>query len=221
MESTELRPINLADATNARDRRGKIVSALYRCMAKKGYAATTLCDVAEEAGMSSSHLLYYYPGKEAILAAFFKAVTNDIEKQVAELKGREPAERIEAIADLFLSSTGLRKADRGVMLDLYGQAVQNKAMRKIRIAHDRRLKDMFVDLFSQLPGADGDAEDSAQAAYAILFGLRGSSFYDPQLNAAHANKVFKKTLFKLAGLKPPADKPHAEEAPVAAGAPRA
>lgn len=218
METTELRPINLADAMNARDRRGKIVSALYRCMAKKGYAATTLCDVAEEAGMSSSHLLYYYPGKEAILAAFFKAVTHGIEKQVVALKDREPSQRIEAIADLFLSADGLRKADRGVMLDLYGQAVQNKAMRKIRVAHDRQIKDMFVELFSQLPGADGDAEDAAQAAYAILFGLRGSSFYDPQLNAAQANRLFKQTLFRLAGLKPPVFEQHAEIAPEASGA---
>ena len=88
MEPTEPRTINLADAMNARDRRGKIVTALYRCMAKKGYAATTLCDIAEEAGMTSSHLLYYYPGKEAILEAFFRAVTKRIEKEIAELKDR-------------------------------------------------------------------------------------------------------------------------------------
>jgi AcrR family transcriptional regulator len=170
-------------------------------MAKKGYAATTLCDIAEEAGMTSSHLLYYYPGKEAILEAFFKAVIGGIEKQISTLKDCEPEARLEAIADLFLNPKGLRKVDQGVMLDLYGQAVQNKAMRKLRIAHDRRIKDVFVELFSQLPGADGTAEDSAQAAYAILFGLRGNSFYDPQLSPAHANRLFKQTLFRLAGLK--------------------
>jgi AcrR family transcriptional regulator len=218
MESTESRSINLADAMDARDRRGKIVSALYRCMAKKGYASTTLCDIADEAGMSSSHLLYYYPGKEAILAAFFKAVTNGIDKQIGELQHRDPSERIEAIADLFLGAKGLRKADRGVMLDLYGQAVQNKAMRKLRVVHDRRIKDMFVQLFSDLPGADCDAEDSAQAAYAILFGLRGSSFYDPQLSPGEANRLFKQTLFKLAGLKPPATLTVPEPAEASSGA---
>jgi len=201
MDTIDSRTINLSDAMNARDRRGKIVGALYRCMAKKGYAATTLCDIAEEAGMTSSHLLYYYPGKEAILEAFFKAVIGGIEKQVAMLKDCEPEARLEAIADLFLNPKGLRKVDQGVMLDLYGQAVQNKAMRKLRIAHDRRIKDVFVELFSQLPGAEGNADDSAQAAYAILFGLRGNSFYDPQLSPAQANRLFKQTLFRLAGLR--------------------
>ena len=195
--------INLADAMNARDRRGKIVLALYRCMAKKGYAATTLCDIAEEAEMSSSHLLYYFPGKEAILEAFFKAVTNRIDKQVAELEDRGPAEKIEAIADLFLSGKGLRKVDQGVMLDLYGQAVQNRTMRRVKVMHDRRIKDMFVELFEQTPLApDTTAEEAAQSAYAMLLGLRANSFYDSQLTPAETNRLFRNTLFRLAGLQP-------------------
>jgi AcrR family transcriptional regulator len=80
MELSVGKGLNLVETTKARDRRGKIVTALYRCMAKKGYAATTLCDIAEEASMTSSHLLYYYPGKEAILEEFFKSVTKRIEK---------------------------------------------------------------------------------------------------------------------------------------------
>jgi AcrR family transcriptional regulator len=214
MEHTEPRTINLADAMNARDRRGKIVTALYRCMAKKGYAATTLCDIAEEAGMTSSHLLYYYPGKEAILEAFFKAVTKRIEKEIATFKDCEPAEQIEAIADLFLSAHGMRKVDQGVMLDLYAQAVQNKAMRRVKVAHDRRIKDMFVDLFAQLarsggaPALRGGAmlettpEDAALMANAVLFGLRANSFYDPQLSPSQANRLFKQALLQIAGLKP-------------------
>jgi AcrR family transcriptional regulator len=193
--------INLADAMSDRDRRGKIVLALYRCMAKKGYAATTLCDIAEEAGMSSSHLLYYYPGKEAILEAFFKAVTDRIDKQVAELEGTDPAEQIEAIADLFLSSRGLRKVDQGVMLDLYGQAVQNRAMRRVKVAHDRRIQQMFLKLFERTPCApDTTPQEAAQSAYAMLLGLRGNSFYDSQLTPAEANRLFRKTLLRLADI---------------------
>jgi len=201
MEPNVSRTINLAEATSSRDRRGKIVAALYRCMAKKGYAGTTLCDIADEAGMSSSHLLYYYPGKEAILEAFFRAVTLRIEHDISAVQNCAPAEQIEAIADLFLSARGLRKADQGVMLDLYGQAVQNRAMRRIKVAHDRRIKDMFVRLFEQLATDSAQsAEDAAQTAYATLLGLRGNSFYDPQLSAAQANRLFKDTLLRLAGL---------------------
>ena len=204
MKAKDSASINLADAADARDRRGSIVRALYNCMSKKGYAATTLSDIAEEAGMSSSHLLYYYPGKEAILEAFFKAVTRGIEGEIAKLSDHEPEARIEAIADLFLSPTKLRKIDQGVMLDLYGQAVQNKAMRRVRITHDRRIKDLFVELFRSVPGfSETEADDAGQLAHAQLVGLRANSFYDSQLSTAQANRLFKQALLRLAGLPSP------------------
>ena len=201
MKAKESAAINLAEAADARDRRGRIVRALYACMSKKGFAATTLSDIAEEAGMSSSHLLYYYPGKEAILEAFFKAVTRGIEAEIAKLATPDPAARIEAIADLFLSPTKLRKNDQGVMLDLYGQAVQNKTMRRIKITHDRRIRDVFVALFRSVPGFnENEADDAGQLAYAQLLGLRANSFYDSQLSTTQANRLFKQALLRLAGL---------------------
>jgi hypothetical protein len=146
-------------------------------------------------------LLYYYPGKEAILEAFFKAVTKRIEHDINALQDCPPEQQIVAIANLFLSPRALRKGDQGVMLDLYGQAVQNRAMRKIKVAHDRRIKDMFVTLFQQLSQSSTlSPEDAAQTAYATLLGLRANSFYDPQLSAAQANRLFKETLLRLAGL---------------------
>src|SRR5262249_58245837 len=108
MDLSVAKALNLVETTKAGDRRGKIVTALYRCMAKKGYAATTLCDIADEAGMTWSHLLYYFPGKEAIVEDFFKTFTKRIEKQMQDLADRPPVERIEAIADLFLSPSGMR-----------------------------------------------------------------------------------------------------------------
>jgi AcrR family transcriptional regulator len=213
MKAKDNGSINLADAADTRDRRSRIVRALYQCMSKKGYAATTLSDIADEAGMSSSHLLYYYPGKEAILEAFFKAVTRGIEAEIAKLGDQDPAARIEAIADLFLSPTKLRKVDQGVMLDLYGQAVQNKAMRRIKITHDRRIKDMFVALFRAVPGfSESEADDAGQLAYAQLLGLRANSFYDSQLSTTQANRLFKQALLRLAGLPTAAATPAPEPA---------
>lgn len=201
MEITGSKTIQLTEATSSRDRRGRIVSALYRCMAKKGYAGTTLCDIADEAGMSSSHLLYYYPGKEAILEAFFKAVIKRIEHDLAAVEDRPPEQKIEAMADLLLSPRALRKTDQGVMLDLYGQAVQNRAMRRVKCAHDRRIKDVFVRLFEVLPTPGATPEDAAQIAYATMFGLRANSFYDAQLTTSQANRLFKDALFRLAGIE--------------------
>jgi AcrR family transcriptional regulator len=207
----ESQTVSLTEAMNARDRRGKIVLALYRCMAKKGYAATTLCDVAEEAGMSSSHLLYYYSGKEAILEAFFKAVTRRVAAELVEVRANDPRARLIAIADLLMSPTAMRKADQGVMLDLYAQAVQNKAMRKLKVESDRNVKAVFVELFRGLPGTGTlSPEDAGALAFAQMVGLRASSFYDTQLTSLQANRLFKQALLQLGGLPAHTEEPARE-----------
>jgi len=52
--------------TTQTDRRLTLVAAAESMIAKRGLAGVTLRDVASEAGMSSSALLYYYPGLKAV-----------------------------------------------------------------------------------------------------------------------------------------------------------
>ena len=56
-------------------RRRRIYKALHHCIINKGYVKTTLADIAKAAGMSPSHLLYYFKGKEDILELYFATVS--------------------------------------------------------------------------------------------------------------------------------------------------
>lgn len=182
-----------------RNRREEIVAALRKCMADKGFTAATLSDIAETAGMSSSHLLYYFSGKDAILEALFAA---ECEREQAALQDlpKEPADAFDAIAELFLPVKKVSKNERVVLLDLAGQTVQNKALRKAQAAHDKVVKGVLASQFRKTKGSSMTAPDSAHAAYALLSGLRTSSFFDSSLSAAQANKLFRNVLNQLAGL---------------------
>jgi AcrR family transcriptional regulator len=74
------------------DRRRKILQALHACVIDRGYAKTTLADVARAAGMSPSHLLYYFDGTDAILAQYFTNVGQRIRDRL-EAFSIEPADR--------------------------------------------------------------------------------------------------------------------------------
>jgi AcrR family transcriptional regulator len=50
-------------------RRARILAAFHDCIISKGYAKSTLRDVAREAGMTASHLLYYFSGKDTFSPA--------------------------------------------------------------------------------------------------------------------------------------------------------
>ena len=56
------------------ERRRRIFKSLHDCIIRKGYVKTSLADIADGAGMSPSHLLYYFNGKEDILEQYFATV---------------------------------------------------------------------------------------------------------------------------------------------------
>lgn len=191
-----------ARARNGRDRKQDILNALYRCMARKGYAGSTLSDVAGEAGMSSSHLLYYFSGKEAILEAFFKEASAQAKLKLQELP-EAPKERLDAFADIFLPAKA-DKTRRAVMMDLNGQSAQNRTLRRLKSAQDRAIKRELVNVFGGLPRATGlDADAAAHSAFAMLRGLETASFFDTSLQPAEAHRLFRLSLYRLGGLKPP------------------
>ena len=195
--------LDIADARRSQDRRATIIAALYRCMGKGGYAATTLNNIATEADMSSSHLLYYFPGKDAILVEFFRRVCEGFAQEVAALP-EDPTARLEGIAQIFLGERRGGRRRRSVVLDLYGQTFQNRELRKMNVAHDKEIIRTLVDVFQRTPlSPDTSAQDAAQSAHAMLLGLRAKSAYDPSCELADAHRLFRVTLFQLAGLSLP------------------
>ena len=54
-------------------RKQKILEATLEVVAELGLSETRITDIAERAGMSSGHVLYYYPSKEAIFLAALEA----------------------------------------------------------------------------------------------------------------------------------------------------
>ncbi len=58
----------LADSTRTA-RRAQIIAAALACFARAGYQATTMADVAAEAGVSKGTPYLYFPSKEALFIA--------------------------------------------------------------------------------------------------------------------------------------------------------
>ena len=96
-------------ATDARgdERRKRILAALHDCIIDKGYPKTTLADVAESAGMTPSHLLYYFRGKDAILEQYFQNVADRILKRIDEFSAHSPERQIDLLGGLFFAGKGI------------------------------------------------------------------------------------------------------------------
>ena len=88
------------------DLRGQILAAAARLFATRGYAATTMNDVATACGLSKAALYHYVPDKHDLLAQVARAHVQRLEGLVSEVMARKlpPRERLTALIEGFMSA---------------------------------------------------------------------------------------------------------------------
>jgi AcrR family transcriptional regulator len=182
-------------------RRARILSAFHDCIIDKGYSKTTLRDVAAAAGISASHLLYYFPGKDSILEHYFEDIALKIRGRIDSYRREDPMLQIDLLSDLFFAGKGITRSEIGFMLECFGVAVHDKALRKDKKRLDRFCKAYLVELFGQLPRGPEKAATHAEIAYAILIGLRTAAYFDKKLKLARARELFHEEMRNLAGVR--------------------
>lgn len=181
-------------------RRRSILTALHDCVIEQGYSNTTLADVARTAGMSPSHLLYYFPGTNAILANYFADVGQRIVERLNGIRAETPARQIRLLADLFFAGKGITKSEIGFMLECFGVAVHDKQLHQEKTALDRVCKDYLLQLFRQSPCGPLNAKSFAELGYAMLVGLRTAAYFDQRLAPHKARRLFHTEMMRLANL---------------------
>lgn len=182
-------------------RRSQILKALHNCIIEKGYAKTTLANVASAAGMSASHLLYYFQGKDDILEYYFHNVAGRILKRIDGFRHETPKRQIDLLAGLFFAGKGITKTEIGFMLEIFGVAVNDKELRHEKADLDEKCKAYIAELFSQTQSGKhvSSPKDSAEIAYALLIGLRTAVYFDDNLSLSMAHRLFKNSMLNMAG----------------------
>lgn len=186
--------------TRGGKRRQLILTAFHDCIISKGYAKTTLRDIADGAGMTASHLLYYFPGKDAILEQYFENVSQTIIERLESFSSETPQRQIDLIAELFFAGKGITRSEIGFMLECFGVAVHDKQLRNHKKKLDRYCKTYLQDLFKQSPCGLEKSEDSAELGYSMLIGLRTAAYFDERLKLSRMLRLFREEMLSLAGL---------------------
>ena len=181
-------------------RREAIVAALVTCVLKQGYAQVTLTEVAAEAGMSVSHLLYYFPGKEAIMIA----LCDQIQERALSALFQQDDESPEAGINRLARNMFAQRSDAGgITREIKALAMHRPEFRSY-LAESRRIRhENLRHLFARTPRAVGISPDEAAIfAGAIWDGLLDSVEFSGNLTDAKAEALFRMALDALAGLPP-------------------
>jgi AcrR family transcriptional regulator len=194
----------LDSAIGKRGRRGAIVSALRRLILEKGYAETTLTDLAHAVGMSVSHFLYYFPSKEAVLEELCAELLTRLLTEVNSHREAPPLERIQILVELVFTRDVVPRADFGFLIEIVALSLHYPRVRKLILDYYRGMMDYLTELFRNVPRAPGHSpEDAATVAAGIWEGLIINSLFDQRLGEARARLLFKQALLGLAGLESP------------------
>lgn len=182
------------------DRRIVILRALWRLMLKKGYASTSLTDVARKARLSLSHLAYYFPTKEAVLVELFAALSDALLSDLTSQRDEPPIQQCHRLAEYAFREPKLDLGESAIALEMIGIALHNPRFRRRYSGYARKVNGFLKDLFSKTPRAFNlSAEDAAVLATSMWIGLLTNSYFYKGFDRSRARLVFHQTLRMLAG----------------------
>jgi TetR/AcrR family fatty acid metabolism transcriptional regulator len=93
-------------STNSEDKRRVILDAAVRVFARKGYHASRVGDIAEEAGVAHGLLYHYFRSKEELVETIFRETWRDILAAVRSVEETDETarERLAGITKILLRS---------------------------------------------------------------------------------------------------------------------
>jgi AcrR family transcriptional regulator len=178
-----------------------IAKALYRCISRQGYASTTLRDVAEQAGMSPSHVGYYFDNKASILEYYAVQVCEQNLASLPDLEEPDLGRLVDAIATFCLGEGQTSAGMLGMIQELTGLAVHDSRLHEIKAKHTTAWRAYLESVFERAPLTPGvTAREAAWLAHALLVGLNTNALFDRGLDRAVAHGLFRRALRALTGI---------------------
>ena len=196
--TTRARPDSRGD-----QRRRRIFKSLHDCIIRKGYVKATLADIAASAGMSPSHLLYYFNGKEDILEQYFEMVSVRFLERLDEFSRKPPEPQIQLLADFWFKGETSTKMEIGFMLECFGAAVHDNVLKVTKAEFDVCCKGYLSRIFEAAPSVIvDDSKDAAEIAYSLMIGLRSAVYFDDGITLDDAHRLFLSTLLRMCAIPP-------------------
>jgi TetR/AcrR family transcriptional repressor of bet genes len=173
------RPPRSAIRGETPDRREQIVEAAARVLGTKGYAATSLKDIAVAADVTPALIYHYFDSKEDLLLATMASVQNTLHRAVdAAAEGvSDPFDRIAATVDEAAAHFAAHPEFFRLIADMWGlglsqPSIRQKALQMLEsgIARQAQLvRAYYAELGAEAPPIP--AEDLAAAIVAAIDGI--------------------------------------------------
>ena len=192
-------------------RRTQILSAAIDVIMERGFPETRIADVSERAGVSPALVIYYFKTKDRLLAEAMRQAEEGWYAEMTRQTGRIPtaAGRLEEVVSMTClpAVPGSVEEPWALWLDLWGQALRNDEVRRVREESDERFRETIRQIVRDGMGAgefqEVSVDDFAVGFTALLDGLAIQIVLgDPVVDAQRAFELAISVAARQLGLVP-------------------
>lgn len=149
----------MARKTMAMKRRTEISQGLYRCIVKRGYANTSVRDIAREAGLGLGLITHYFKSKDEILYTMTQAIFDSYQQDLLLLfrqhQEKAPRERLRMGIDFFFVKVSGDGDLIKVFHELWSLSHHNRRLRNALKRMYGQYREEVADAVSECLGASG------------------------------------------------------------------
>jgi len=157
----------------------KIMDAAFRLIARKGYEATSIAEIAKEAGVSKGLLYNYFSGKQDLLEKMVLNAVGEADKTMESLMSDDPHRTLENIIRLVFRELRNRSEYFRLLMELTFKIDRYEFVRKIAADRYQAYIAVLEDLFRRIgmPDPAGEAQmfaalcDGIGVQYTVLKGV--------------------------------------------------
>lgn len=194
--NTAPRPTGVSKASGKPDNRKRLIIAALEAIADVGYAATSVSEIVQRAGLSRGMVHLHFKGKDALIAEAAQyasdAYYTHIETHLSAVTS-DPADIIRAVVACDLSAEVMNTRTVGIWYELRGAARTSPAIAAHSDTRGGRLEDVLMSAFRALAKKTGSApealaRDAARGTIALLDGIWTDFMLHPNgydVSAAH------------------------------------
>lgn len=151
-------------------RRQQLINATIDSLAKRGYAETTLADIADGAGLSRGIVNFHFESKEKLLVETLRTMADEYSvawRSALDRAGPTAAHRLWALTAADFSRDVCNRRNIAAWCAFWGEARSRPLYQKLCGSRDRDYQDMLLGLCARLEEEGRYGLDPKQTAIGI------------------------------------------------------
>ncbi|WP_457102285.1 transcriptional regulator BetI [Mesorhizobium sp. USDA 4775] len=154
----------------------QLIEATIDSLAKRGYAETTMADVADGAGLSRGIVNFHFESKEKLLIATLQHMYDEYSahwRASLEKAGDDPARQLQQLVWADFDRSICNKRKLAAWLAFWGEAKSRPTYQALSSSRDAYYQQVFIDLCTTLKQSGSYAYEPQVMALALSAMLEG------------------------------------------------